>query len=666
MNKFKDIKPNIYTNPKLYLAQIEAYQAAFSHYTEFKGDFKKRETLIVMPTGSGKTGVMSLLPFNISNGRVLIITPGHVVNESVFKQMDSINNPQDTFWYKRNIIKLRKQMPVTYLYSYFDKDNEESKRNTLSRLNRADIVITNIHRIDNSSEDSRLTNLVDPDFFDMIIIDEAHHVAADMWSRALDYFTATKVIKLTATPFRGDKKAIIANDYDLIYEYTLGEAIRDGLVKNIVKHVDLPGEMKFINKVTNETYSLHEAKQKMGNDWVNKSIALSEECSKAVIKETKKKLMKKRRNYPNHQVLAVTCNDEHAQQICEWFEEYDLKATYVSTRSLNRAEINRRLADFASGKFDVMVGIQLLSEGYDNPNISLISLFRPFKTLTPYSQAIGRGLRKIYAEDLLDLDNYCDVIHHKELGLEELWSYYTNQRDYAEILQDQLKYITEQMSFSFDELGFVEKKPSTKFTSKDVIEDSGDVITKSHTGQVSGYTSLGIGQNAAYLDGDIDKYLLALKEADIKAAKELAVEENRYRELVKTGILNENEAAELIEKKHIDYQNKLNKRIEDNYEIYYADSLKADFKKWLNTRTEDFFSTSVLNKKGFDIYTDNPDLINSDKIDNIGYIIRNIRQSLFKSLKHSSSNYDSVDFAKAKEITIGIFKFWLDQYGEKE
>lgn len=53
----------------------------------------------------------------------------------------------------------------------------------------------------------------------MVIIDEAHLVAAPMWQEALAYFKASKVIKLTATPFRADKLEITNNPLDSIYEY---------------------------------------------------------------------------------------------------------------------------------------------------------------------------------------------------------------------------------------------------------------------------------------------------------------------------------------------------------------------------------------------------------------------------------------------------------------
>jgi superfamily II DNA or RNA helicase len=417
---FQTANAIIYDNPHLLRPQIEAYRAAFAHYSEFFGK-EYRETLIVMPTGTGKTGVMAILPFGISKGRVLIITPGKIVRKTVFKDFDSIQNPENTFWYKRKVLLDRKQFPKTYLYQGFDPNKYGEKERTLEKLRSADIVITNIHKIVGSSEEINLKGLVAPDFFDMIIIDEAHHVAANMWRETLDYFNADKVIKLTATPFRSDRLEITNNPYDPIYEYTLGQAIEDKLVKDVVKEVEIPDELEFYNPETGEKYTLEEAKKILGNDWVSKSVAMSESCSKQVIKYTKEILEMKRKSYPYHQVLAITCNDKHAQLVTKWFEEEGLSCTYVSSH-LSDFEIEQRLNDFANGIYDVMVSIQMLGEGYDNPNISVIALFRPFKTLSPYTQAIGRGLRRLRHDNLQAIDNYCNVIYHQELGLENYGS----------------------------------------------------------------------------------------------------------------------------------------------------------------------------------------------------------------------------------------------------
>jgi len=56
-----------------------------------------------MPTGSGKTGLMSILPFANCKGKVLLITPGKVVRRTVFDEFDTVFNPK-VFFYKHNVV----------------------------------------------------------------------------------------------------------------------------------------------------------------------------------------------------------------------------------------------------------------------------------------------------------------------------------------------------------------------------------------------------------------------------------------------------------------------------------------------------------------------------------------------------------------------------------
>ncbi|MDQ0176497.1 DEAD/DEAH box helicase [Bacillus chungangensis] len=662
MSIFQTMKANIIGNPSLYPAQIKAYEAALAHYEEFP-DYEHRESLIVMPTGSGKTGVMSILPFGLSKGKVLIITPGTIIRETIFQHFNSTQNPEQTFWIKRNILIEQQRLPNSYLYIGFNSENKGEKSLTLSKLNGAEIIITNVHKIGSSKDEVNLMNLLEPDFFDMIIIDEAHHVAATMWQEALEHFKATKVIKLTATPFRGDKQTITTHSYDPIYEYTLGEAIKDGLLKNIVKYEDIPGEVTFFDRNTNKKYSLEKAKAQLGNDFVSRSIAMSESCSKEVIKRTKEAFDTKRTSYPHHQILAVTCNDEHAQDVCRWFNELGFKASYVSTASVSKKDIEQRLNDFANGIYDVMVSIQLLGEGYDNPNISIVSLFRPFKTLGPYAQAIGRGLRKIYSENKLNpIDNFCNVIYHQELNLEELWKYYKEQETFGDIIRQQHREISEQLSFDFDELGYVEKKSTGEKTEVDEDRTPISAVQKLN---VSTYSSKGVGKEDSFTANGIEEYKKAQQQIIEMKQQELKQFKEKMDDLVTTGALSEEDAQILIKSRELEAQNKVNKNYEEFHDIVMAETLRQDYINWLNLKVEDFFKTSNLTKKGYDL-NKNEENLGVDKINNIGYIIKNINQTLFRETRKHISTYNAIDFAKAKERSLKKFEFWLKRYGKKE
>lgn len=661
---FQSVQPIISGNKHLFRPQIEAYEAAFSYFREFTED-KNREILLILPTGTGKTGLMSLLPFQLSKGRVLVIAPGKIIRKTIFKEFDSIQTPEQTFWYKRKVILDRKSLPKTYLYTGYDPNKQGEKDLTLKKLNKADIIITNIHKIVGSTEEVNLIDLVDRDFFDMIILDEAHHCAAPMWKETLEYFTASKVIKLTGTPYRSDGLDISTNPYDPVYEFTLGEAIQEGLVKETIKQEEIPNKLEFVNKDTGKQYTLNEAREKLGNNWVNRNVAMDERCSKEVIRKTARILKEKRRSYPFHQVLGVACNDQHARDLTKWFEEEGLTAIYVSSH-LSSSEIERRINDFNNGVYDAVINIQMLGEGFDNPNISIISIFRPFKTLTPYAQVIGRGLRKIRAKNLKEIDNFCNVVYHRELDLEKLWKQFKVDKDYAAIKRDQLRMIREeffheQLSLDFGEVGMVENRPD--LTKPDKLENDEPERFES-TGYVKSYRSAGLGNTDSFLEDGNERYRRSLERLSAKTTLEHEKEVNRYYKLYKKGSITEQDYNFLVQNIENKFQTSYNKDFLEFKELIEAGTMREDFSKWLNTQIEYFFRKSTLDKHGYELFNDSQ---SSDlPVDNIGYIAKNIRKSLYQHTKKSVGTYNSKDFALAKRLVHEKLEFYLQQYGWNE
>jgi superfamily II DNA or RNA helicase len=100
------------------------------------------------------------------------------------------------FWIDTGIISNPKNLPVVVKY--------DGKSTIKEHLEQANIVIANIQKLQ-SRNDRALLNQYEPDFFDMIIIDEAHHSEAKTWLENLNHFSNAKVIKLTATAYRTDK-----------------------------------------------------------------------------------------------------------------------------------------------------------------------------------------------------------------------------------------------------------------------------------------------------------------------------------------------------------------------------------------------------------------------------------------------------------------------------
>lgn len=412
---FQDTDVFIEGNKYLRYPQRKSYKALKDAFGENCDSHK----IVVLATGAGKTGVIALAPFKISNGRVLIITPSLIIREGISDEFDT--RTDYNFWSDKKVILDDTKLPNVYRYAGFSTSSD--KKRVLKYLSDADIVIANIHKVYNKKSEKPLVSILDSDFFDMIIIDEAHHSAAESWIETLKYFNAKKIIKLTATPFRADEKELGG---EIIYSYDLADAIKDGIVKNIVaedyttEKLDFEVDGKLVDKET--------AIELMDKTWVTRSVAYSKKCSQTIVDMSIKKLSEKRKlGKAHHQIIAVACGIEHAKQIKEMYENCGLRAEYVSSNRTEESE--KAIIEFKKGEIDVIVNVDMLAEGFDHPNISIAAIFRPFRTLSPYAQFIGRALRKIQDENINDsIDNIAHVIYHKELDLDELWEYYTGQK----------------------------------------------------------------------------------------------------------------------------------------------------------------------------------------------------------------------------------------------
>lgn len=420
-NYFLNAEPKILDNDSLRQAQMEAYVEICKH---FLIENSQQHAVVVLPTGAGKTGVIATAPFGISNGRVLIITPQLVIKDHVLDSLDS--SLPGNFWLKYGIFDEFNDLPQIVEYDNDIQDEE---------LINSNIVILNIHKLSNKYKKSLLTK-VEPYFFDMIIIDEAHHSPADTWQQALDYFETAKVIKVTGTPFRTDRKPI---EGKLIVNYRLGKAMNEGIVKTL-KNFRLIPEKIFLTIDDNEdkkyTISELEALQIKDRNYISRSVALSRECNEQIVQASLDELEKRlsESNVP-HKIIAVCCSIKHAEKVKELYIESGKRVVIVHS-DLDKKERKEELRKIESHQTDVVIHVAMLGEGYDHPYLSVAAIFRPFRSLAPYSQFIGRILRRIPdSEAESQLDNIGVVIAHKELDLDDLWNEYQEEQKYNEILE---------------------------------------------------------------------------------------------------------------------------------------------------------------------------------------------------------------------------------------
>lgn len=420
-NYFLDSNPNIWDNEdNLRKVQIESYVEICNHFLTNKS---KSHAVAVLPTGAGKTGVMALAPYGIAEGRVLIITPQLVIKDHVLDSLDPTN--ANNFWLRHKVFNNFKYLP---------KIVEYTKETFIEELEESNIVILNIHKLSAQSRNS-LLHKVDSSFFDMIIIDEAHHSPAQTWENALKFFKNAKVLKVTGTPFRTDRKPITG---ELVVNYRLGKAMNEGIVKTLKNFVLKPEKVYLtLDGDTSKTYSLKEIKamKLKDSDYVTRSVAYSPECNRHIVDSSIHELnQRKERSSVPHKIIAVCCSIKHAGDVQKLYKEAGLESVVVHSKLLKK-DREEALLKIETHKIDVVIHVAMLGEGYDHPYLSVAAIFRPYRSLSPYSQFIGRILRKIPESETNDtIDNIGVIVAHRDLNLEPLWKEYKQEKDYCDIL----------------------------------------------------------------------------------------------------------------------------------------------------------------------------------------------------------------------------------------
>ena len=218
--------------------------------------------------------------------------------------------------------------------------------------------------------DNRL-NQFDPDYFDVIIIDEAHHSISDSYQKVLQHFPDADVLGVTATPDRGDMKNLGSYFDSLAYEYTMPEAIKDGYLCP-VKALTIPLKLDLSN------VHVQAGDFKAGEIGSALDPYLDSIADEMVHYCTGKKTVV---------FLPLVATSQKFRDI---LISKGIRAAEVNGNSEDREEV---LQDFEAGKYDVLCNSMLLTEGWDCPSVDCIVVLRPTKVRGLYCQMVGRGTR---------------------------------------------------------------------------------------------------------------------------------------------------------------------------------------------------------------------------------------------------------------------------------
>ena len=316
--------------------QQEAFEKVLA---EWDGGVKK--TLLVLPTGTGKTIVFSKIAEEcVRRGkRVLIMAHrGELLEQAADKIYKS-----------------------TGLQCSVEKAGETC----LGQWYR--IIVGSVQTL---MHERRLKKFKQ-DYFDAIIIDEAHHCVSDSYQRVLQHFNDSYVLGVTATPDRADLKNLGSYFDSLAFEYTMPQAIKSGYLVPI-KALTVP------LKIDISMVGISAGDFKVGEIGTALDPYLYQ-----IADEMVKYCM-------DRKIIVFLPLIATSQKFMGILNERGFVAAEVNGSSEDRAEI---LQDFEDGKYDVLCNSMLLTEGYDCPAVDCIIVLRPTKSRSLYAQMVGRGTR---------------------------------------------------------------------------------------------------------------------------------------------------------------------------------------------------------------------------------------------------------------------------------
>ena len=303
-----------------------------------------RSVMAQMPTGTGKTYLLTAVIDSFVNG-----------------------NPMEKVWIVAHRRELVSQIDETVrkFHSYY-----ASNTSSLLSSVKAMSIQWLMRHYDEIEEEPG-----------MIVIDEAHHALAKTYKEMWERFPKAKFLGLTATPCRLNGKGFTDLFDILVQSWSVPEFISKGRLATY----------DFVSiKSDGVTQRLIDSLQKRGadGDYQNKEMdmLLNKKPSIERLYRSLEEFGKDRKG------IVYAINISHAQKITKLYQEHGVKAIAIDSKT-PATERQQDIEAFKKGDIQVLVNVDIFSEGFDCPDVEFVQLARPTLSLAKYLQMVGRGLR---------------------------------------------------------------------------------------------------------------------------------------------------------------------------------------------------------------------------------------------------------------------------------
>ncbi|XP_068678415.1 uncharacterized protein [Montipora foliosa] len=375
----------------------------------FGGQNEGRIGLVSMPTGSGKTGVISCLPYFLGklglqeppapgaspygeplhkfDKPVLVIAPDLEIADQLEKRLTvSADAPGENFLRKTEIIPAD---AVPYALPVGHKIEETRHVCNPEFLQSKDVIIANAQKFLKDEWEEVLPE----DIFKLVIVDEAHHHPSKTWRRIIRKFrNHAMVVFFTATPYRGDGRSVLEEtEGELVFHLTLKDAREQRIIRRI--------------------------------NWTRLSVGETEDDRFTLILEKVKSIQEaKDLNNPlpdgiSHMAIAITKNIAYAEHVADlwndtWGNHGSAIAYHSDVRPKNLKE--KRFVAIKTNQVKLVVVVASLLEGFDHPPISIAAIMTRIVSPVKFVQFIGRAQRVVRGHEGLEAEEIsADIVFHK-------------------------------------------------------------------------------------------------------------------------------------------------------------------------------------------------------------------------------------------------------------
>ena len=242
---------------------------------------------------------------------------------------------------------------------------------------------------------------IDPDQFDVVIVDEAHHALAHGFRSCLEHLSPRFLVGMTATPWRGDGQSLTSVFGDPIAKVSLVDGMAMGYLSKVDYRILCDNvDWDNMQSMSQQNFSIRD---------LNKRLFLPQR-DEAVISKLKNAM----REVANPRIAIFSPSIEHSNRFAEMLSAAGIPCAALS--KVDKAERRRRLLAFAAGNYQAVCAVDVMNEGIDIPDVNILVFLRATHSRRIFVQQLGRGLRLSEGkEKVIVLDFVSDIRRMAEM-----------------------------------------------------------------------------------------------------------------------------------------------------------------------------------------------------------------------------------------------------------